>query len=743
MSDHQRRSWPSIALLCALAAPSLAAGQASGDPGTPERPRVGVVLGGGGARGAAHIGVLRELERLRVPIDAIAGTSMGAIVGGLYASGMSTDELESLVASLDWADALSDEPSRENVNFRRKQDEREVPIDLRLGIQGTQLVLPKGAIQGQKLDLLLRELTKGVAHIHDYDALPIPFRAIAADIEHGEPWVMGAGDLARSIRASMSVPAVFAPVVVDDRLLVDGGLVGNLPIEVMQGMGVDVIIAVDVAFPMYSRGELDSALTISEQIVTIMLGKETRRQVGLLDDDDILIRPDLGQYSSSDFGGITDAIEPGAQATRAQADQLAALSLDPAAWEKHLAARTRPPAEASDLAFVRIVHDGKLATDVLESRLTVSAGDPIDHAVLARNADILFGLQTYEQVSYRLVEEKGKTGVEFEARSRARAPDLLRFGIALEDDFEGLTSFNLSVRMTRSGINPLGAEWRNDLSLGTESRLKSEFYQPLRFDTRMFIAPHISGEQSNLYAFTSDQPVARYRLSEGEVGLDLGRELANFGEVRLGLFRGLGNGDLRVGDPGLEDFDYDTGGAHARLRFDTLDSAFFPRRGLLGDVHWTLSREGLGASSGFETLEGSFNATASRGKNTVQLGIEYATTLASDGEVWNYFKLGGFRRLSGLETDSLSGPHLALARLMYYRRINESSELLDTPIYLGMTAETGNVWQNRSDMSFNSMLWSGSVFAGFDTVIGPVHVAAGYTEGSRTSFYLFVGTPPR
>ncbi|MEJ2276036.1 MAG: patatin-like phospholipase family protein, partial [Woeseiaceae bacterium] len=553
----------------------------------------------------------------------------------------------------------------------------------------------------------------------------------------------GKGDLARSIRASMSVPGIFAPVIVDDRLLADGGLVGNLPVEVMQAMDVDVIIAVDVAFPLYSRKELDSALEISEQIVTILIGKETRRQVELLDDDDILIRPELGQYSSSDFGNITDAVEPGARATRAFATQLAALALDPAAWERYLAARSRPDVEPSRLAFVRIVHDGTLATEVLESRLTVAPGDPIDDELLARNADILFGLQTYEQVSYHLVEEAGGTGVEFEARSRSRSPDMLRFGVELENDFAGSTVFNLSARMTRSGINPLGAEWRNDLTLGTNSRFRSEYYQPLQFDPRVFVAPRISAEQFNLDASTDDLAVARYRFTEGEAGLDIGRELGNFGEFRLGLFRGRGRGDVRIGDPDRADIDYDRGGAHARLRFDTLDGAFFPRHGLLGDISWTTSSDGLGASYDFEAIEGTFTAAASRGRNTLQLGIEYATTLESSVELVNDFTLGGFRRLSGLETDALSGPHLALATLVFYRRFGEAYSPLDTPIYLGMSAETGNVWQNRSDMSFTSMLWGGSVFAGFDTLIGPVHIAAGYTEGSRTSFHLSVGSPTR
>jgi NTE family protein len=740
MKKVQRWRWPSMALLCVLVTP-VAAQEAADDASS--RPRVGLVLGGGGARGAAHIGVLKELERMRIPVDAIAGTSMGAIVGGLYAAGMTTAELETLVGSLDWAAALSDEPDRDNLSFRRKQDEREAPIDLELGISGTELMLPKGAIQGQKLDLLLRELTLPVSHVNDFDALPIPFRAVASDIERGEAWVMSQGDLATSIRASMSVPAVFAPVLVDGRLLVDGGIVGNLPVEVMQQMDVDVIIAVDVEFPLYGAEDLDSALTITEQMLTILIRKETMRQVALLGERDVLIRPELGMFASTDFANIAETIAPGSDAAQAQADKLDALSLEPAAWQAHVGARGQPAEPASQLAFVRIVHDGVLAPEVLKSKLTVFAGDPIDHDQLARNADKLFGLQLYEQVGYRLVEEEGGTGVEYRARSKSWGPDLLRFGIALEDDLEGSTAFNLSARMTRLGINPLGAEWRNDLSLGTEPRLLSEFYQPLSFNANTFVAPHLSVRQYNLNTYAGDRSIARLRLTEADVGIDVGRELGRDGELRFGLFRGVGKADVRIGDPAIEDFDFDSGGAFARLRVDTLDDAFFPRHGVLADVQWTLSRAGLGADSQFETVAGEVAAAFSRGKSTFELGLSYATTHDSDGAVQDYFSLGGFRRLSGLERGEISGPHAALARLVYYRQVGETTGLLDTPIYVGMSVEAGNVWQERSAMSFASALFSGSVFAGFDTFIGPVYFATGFAENSRTNFYLLVGAPPR
>jgi NTE family protein len=745
MNIASRRIVPAFVFLYCLFMQTVLAQDAVtvDDPAaTSPRPRVGLVLGGGGARGAAHIGVLKELERLQIPIDAIAGTSMGAVVGGLYATGMSADDLEDLVGSLDWAAALSDKPDRKNLSFRRKQDDSQSPIDFELGVRGTELVLPKGAIQGQKLDLLLRELTFDVSHIREFDDLPIPFRAIASDIERGEIWVMDKGDLAESIRASMSVPGVFAPVRIGDRLLVDGGIVGNLGINVMQEMDVDVIIAVDVEFPLYGPDELDSALTISEQMLTILIRKETLRQIDRLGAQDILIRPDLGTFASTNFGDILKTVEPGEAAAREQASKLSALSLDKAAWDAYLAQRTHPTSPASHLAFVRIIDDGELAAEVLQLKLSVKAGDPIDHALLAHNADRLYGLGLYEKVSYALVDEGGKTGVEYRARSKSWGPNFLQFGVSLEDDFEGSTAFNLGARLTRTGINPLGAEWRNDLRLGTDPKLFSEFYQPLSSDSRVFVAPHISVEQTNINAFEADTRIARLRVTEAEVGIDMGRELGRVGEFRVGLFRGAGEARVRVGDPALPNIDFSAGGAFARLRFDSLDNSRFPRRGMLSDIKWTLSRPGLGADSEYDTIEGEATQTWSRGKNSLRLGVSYATTLDSDSAFQDFFPLGGFLRLSGLERGEIAGPHAALAKLVYYRRIGEKTGILDTPIYLGMSAEAGNVWSARSDMSFESMIINGSVFVGFDTFLGPVYVAAGFAERGQSNFYLFIGAPP-
>jgi len=708
------------------------------------RLRVGLVLGGGGARGAAHIGVLKELERLRIPVDAIAGTSMGAIVGGLYAAGMSAEELERAVMSLDWTKVLSDTPRRRNLNFRRKEDDVQFPIDLELGIRDGEIVLPKGVVQGQNLDLVLRELTAPVAHISDFDALPIPFRAIAADIENGDAHIMADGDFARSIRASMSVPGLIAPARLDGKLLVDGGLVANLPIDIMRSMNVDVIIAVDVEFPLYSSEELQSALAITEQMLTILTRKETLRQIETLESSDILILPALGTFASSNFSDAADAIKAGFDSVAEVEDRLRELSVDEQTYADYTA-RRKPEAGGSDrLAFVRINHDGRLATELLASRLGVFSGDIVDTQHLADGANRVYGLDLYEQVSYRIVDEGGLIGVEYEAVAKSWGPDFLNLGIAVQDDFDGSTAFSLSARLTKTGLNSRGAEWRTDFRLGTDLGLKSEFYQPFGSGLKYFFAPHIELQQINQNVFIDDQTVAQLRVAEGELGLDFGVELGSFGEFRFGAYGGAGEARIKVGDPLIPDNEFDSAGFFTGLRVDTFDDPRFPRKGVRADLKWKMSRPSLGADQSYDVIEADVLSAWSRGKSTLQLGLSYSTTLDADDQVQEYFPMGGFLRLSGLEYGRISGPHAAMGRLIYYRLVSDyTGGLFEVPIYLGASAEAGNVWQSRSDISFDSLIANGSLFAAFDTYFGAIYIAAGFAEGGERTFYLSIGVPPR
>lgn len=745
MSKRIKKRWLT-ALLTVLAWPASAATEteSTAHAGQVDRPRIGLVLGGGGARGAAHVGVLQELERLRVPVDAIAGTSMGAIIGGLYASGMTTDELEQLVNSLDWARVLSDTPQRADLSFRRKQDDVQYPIELELGLRDGALVLPMGVVQGQNLGLLLRNLTTDVAHIENYDELPIPFRAVASNIETGDAYVMDSGDLAASIRASMSVPGLLAPVKLDGRLLVDGGIVANLPIDVVRTMDVDIIIAVDVEFPLYSPEELQSAPTVSEQMLTILTRKETLRQIATLKSGDVLIRPDLGTFSSSDFAAASEAIVKGIAAVEPVSARLTELAIDEQDFALHMAGRKPVASTATTLAFVRIDHDDLIPTTLLASRLGVFAGDVIDDQALEAGAGRVYALDLYQQVGYQLVEENGATGVVYTAVAKSWGPDFLNVGVSVEGDFDGLTEFNVFGRVTRTGLNSRGAEWRTDFRLGSDLSLFSEYYYLYGADLNYFFAPYVDLQQRNQNVFVDTQATAQLRVASGEIGIDFGKELGTVGEIRSGIYSGRGKSRLKLGDPTTSDSDFDTGGVFAQLQLDTLDDSRFPRSGQRSTLRWDMSRQSLGADESFETLEAEYLSTWSRGRSTLQLGISYATTYGAHDLLQEYFALGGFLNLSGLERGRISGPHAAVGRLIYYRLVsNYTGGLFEVPVYIGGSVETGGVWQSRGDMSLDSSIANGSLFVAFDAYFGAIYLAAGFAERGENTFYLQIGSPQR
>ncbi|MGB5580630.1 MAG: patatin-like phospholipase family protein, partial [Woeseia sp.] len=589
-----------------------------------------------------------------------------------------------------------------------------------------------------------RELTEGSAGITDFDELPIPFRAIASDIVTGERVVLGSGDLTEALRASMSVPGIFAPVNIDGRTLVDGGIVGNLPVETIREMDVDIIIAVDVEFPLYRPEQLNSAVDISAQVLTILIQKETRRQLESLGDDDILIRPDLGQFGSSNFAEIAWTVEPGQVAARQQEAALRKLSVSEPEWQQYLASRAPQKPAAATIDFVQVRNSGPLSIRAIESRLEVQPGDKVDLPMLARDAANIYGLNLYERVDYRVFREGDETGVAFDAVPKSWGPNYLRLGLSLEDDFDGSTAFNLSARLTRAGVNRLGAEWRTDAQVGTEPLLISEFYQPLSFDARYFVAPRIELKQSNINVFEDDVRIARYRISDATFGIDAGRELGRWGEFRLGVFRGAGEARLKVGDQLLGNFQFESGGLFANFAIDTLDDGQIPLHGNRFDLRWEMSRPGLGADNNFDTVTGDFLTVDTWGRHSLQAGLSYSTTFASADQVQNFFPLGGFLRLSGLARGELTGPHAALARLVWYRRSGETGGgIVEVPLYFGASLEAGNVWQQRSDIVASSLLVSGSLFVGVDTAIGPIYLAAGFAEQGKKNFYLSLGTPPR
>jgi NTE family protein len=729
---------PAVVLL--MVGISIASAQSA--PGAAaQRPRVGLVLSGGGARGAAHIGVLKVLEEMHVPIDAIAGTSMGAVVGGLYAAGLSAQEIEQVIASVDWRDAFQDRPAREDLAFRRKQDDLSYLVRLPLGLKGRKILLPRGLIQGQKLTQTLRALTLPVARIERFDALPVPFRAVAADLATGRAVVFDHGDLATAMRASISAPGVFSPVEVDGQLLVDGGIAENLPVDIARSMGVDVLIVVDVSFPLLPASMLTSPLQISNQMLAILVRRDTERQRALLSARDIVIDPPLGEASLVNFTIVSSAIASGEQAARAAAPQLAALSVPQAQFSQYLEERRAVrDGKLPRIDFVRTDERSSQYRKTIDATLKPLVGQPLDVQRLETKIEDLYGLDTFETLDYRLVRDGDQDGLEIAARRKSWGPNYVRFGLNLQDDFEGNDRFNAAARFIVTEINSLGAEWVSDLQVGENPRLYSEFYQPLTYGPRFFLAPHVDFAVRSLQVLDQQARIAEFRVRNTEGGLDFGREFANWGELRTGILRGQGGSRILIGAPTLAGSRFDTGEFFVRFAYDKLNNVNFPRKGQELTLAWDADRKIFGADQASDRVNFDWLIARSRGRNTFILWTSAGTTLDSRAEVQNYFSLGGFLRLSGLVPNSISGPQFGLGRLIYYRQVGRGgSGILDVPAYVGLSLEAGNVWQQRSDASMSSTLKDGSVFLGLDTLLGPVYLGSGFDSHGHTAYYLFLG----
>jgi NTE family protein len=748
-SRHSKTLAAGLSVLALTMAGSLCAQEAS-PAGSAGRPRIGLVLSGGGARGAAHIGVLKVLEENRVPIDAIAGTSMGAVVGGLYASGLNAADIERVMESVDWQDAFRDRPPRVDLNFRRKLEDQSFLVKFPLGLKGRKFRLPRGLVQGQKLTQTLRSLTLPVAQVQSFDDLAIPFRAIATDIVTGERVVMDHGDLTTAMRASLSAPGVFSPVESEGRMLVDGGLSSNLPIDVARTMGVDLLIVVDCGFPLLERGKLDSVATVSNQMLAILIRHNTAAQRATLTDADVVIDPALGDFSSLDFAEHEKAIRIGEEAGRGAALRLAALSVPPEEYDRIVAARGNVRKDLPRIEFLRVDPGSERYAGAIESLFGDEIGKVADGERLSKRVAELYGQGNFEIFDYRLMQsdplpgQPPEYGLALTTRRNSWGPNYLRFGLQLQNDFEGNSSFNAAARGTLAEITKYGGEWVWDVQIGETPRVATEVYLPVGYRSRWFVSPHAEFQIRTLPIVDEEERIlAEYRVRTTDYGLDLGRELGNYGEVRIGWSRGFGSARVRVGDPVLPPTEFDSRNFFAEYRYDSIDDVNFPKRGNTFTLGWQGERQAKGTGGGSADLLVYDHLYAkSWGRNTAMLWTSAGTRLDSVTDVVrSFFSLGGFLNMSGAAPGTLNGPHFAIARAIYYRQIGTrgGQGFLDVPVYLGASLEKGNVWDSRRDITFDSAKTNGSVFLGLDTLLGPVYFATGFDDEGDSAYYLFLG----
>lgn len=719
----------------------------------PQRPRIGLVLGGGGARGVAHIGVLQVLEELRIPIACISGTSMGSLIGGVYAAGVPVEEIEETLAAIDWDDLFTDNPPRVEKPFRAKRDDFENLFRLELGQRGTDLLIPPGSTAGYKFEFLLREMVAGAGNFadQDFDRLPIPYRAMATNIEDGTMKEFRRGDLVKAMRASMSVPGAIAPVEIDGALYVDGGLLQNLPVAAAREACADRVIVVNVGSGLLPREELGSAVGISLQMLNVLMEQNVRASLASLEPDDILIEPVLGSFSSANFSEAMPLVEVGEEAARAKTAALRELSVPEAEYRAWRAAVTARLPIVPPVTEVRVATQGSRVNPVvIERELAEVPGVDLvrrpetDFSLENLNSRLeqVYGRGDFERMDYQIIDQPGSRTVEVQGVEKSWGPNYVKFGLGLASDSDE-TRFTASASHRSTWINTLGAEWRNDLQFGYRQHFGSEFYQPVSFTAGAFVAPRIDLQKEPIVYYIDGRRVGEYRVSHARAHLDIGAQ-NKYGEARLGAFAGTLDADEDFGFvSGVPDYDLTQVGYSARFVFDQIDNPHFGRNGVLASLGTFGTLKGWGSEDDYNKTELFVMGAKSIDRHALQIAGYYGDSLSGDLPPYDPFLLGGFLRGSGYRMDELVGDNVAMVRGVYTYEIASLPSPLGRGVYLGGSLEATDAAIGIDLNTNNKVRPSASIFLGADTFLGPAYLAWGhaFSEGNPDALYLLLGRP--
>ncbi|SHH94435.1 patatin-like phospholipase family protein [Ferrimonas marina] len=721
-----------------------------------ERPKIGVVLSGGGAKGAAHIGVLRTLERNQIPVDYLAGTSMGAYVATLYAVGYSADEIEAIIGSMDFNTGFSDDVPREQRIYRDKAFYDHYPIETKVGFNEGEFTLPKGALQGQTMSSLIRRSLGPVPTVEDFDQLPIPLRTVATDLTDRSAMVFDQGSLAIAMQASMTVPGALAPIQYEDKLLVDGGLVNNLPVDVVKAMGADVVIAVDIGSPLHSRDELNSVIDVLSQLSGYLTNLTRDQQVALMSEKDLLIVPDIGDVGTSDFDKMPLMIQRGEHAAQEMLAQLLPYQVSPAAYQRYQAEKTEKREALFDQAPVITAVDLENAswvdpTVILEA-LDLPLGTALDSATLEEAISRVYALNQFERVDARIDRHGDEATLVISARNKDWGPNVFDLGLRFEDNFEEELDFGIDVAYSAYNLFDLRTQWRTELNLGTNKRFATELYQPLGRNEMLFsrVGYQYINQRWNVLE-TEANLIQSLRQSSHDLYAGLGLHLGRAAQVEL-LYR-YEDGELDSIPSGnsskLAYYHYK--GPELLVGYDTLDNGVFPTRGM----EWRLSAAYLDSYTRFlppSGIDGSehqslwayqarWRGAYSLGAHTVSGKVEVESLDQNSLQLSRLTSIGGFLNLSGYYKDALFGNHKGLGTLIYRYDLSNAPFGITLPVSIGASAEAGNIWDSKDDMALDDLIYAGSAFVSTDTRWGPAAFAYGQTDDGNRSIYFFFGKP--
>jgi NTE family protein len=724
-----------------LAASGTEASTTTPASAAPQAPRVGLVLGGGGARGAAHIGVLRVLEREHIPIHAIAGTSIGAIVGGLYAAGYSPDEIEQAVRSVDWVEMFRDGTARADLPMRQKETDLGVVANVELGIKDGHVTYPTTLVRGQKLGLFLRRMFLGRSNLASFDDLPIPFRCVATDIGVVEPVVFEGGDLVLAVRASMAVPGAFAPVHDGGKVLVDGGVVNNVPIDVVRRMGVDVLIVVDVAQPLEPAESVRTGPQILLQMVSGLMRDRTAASLAQLGPHDVLLRPELGRLSSTGFLQLTDGIAPGVAAAEAGLDRLRPLAVDEAQYLAWRDLQRRRPDVDPTIVSIDVAKEGSRTSQYVRDRIAQPVGEPLDVAALERDITYAYGRGTYESIGYHLSPDANGSALDVIPVDSMLGRTLLRLGIQVNDDFNGHDDYQFDLEARVTGLNSKGAEWRTFVGVGRVSGFATDLYLPFGRSGAWFVDPGASYTSLDQPVVLNGHDVADFRVTSTTAEFRVGRDVGDRLRISSMLIYGEDDAKMLVGDPSSGSRAHaDLAGTGVALLWDSLDNVRFPLSGVRAELSYTNWTGRYGATTSGELVRFAFDAPMTFGPNTLLWGARASLQPNRVNAYQTESTLGGLFFLSGLSDRQLLGDQMTLYRAIYYRHVNPERALLRLPVYVGTSLEAGNVWDEYRDVSMNDLKYAGSLFFGVDLPIGALQLGWGHTTTGDDALYLTFGS---
>ncbi len=721
------------------------------------RDKVGLVLSGGGAKGSAHIGVLKVLEQNNIPVDYVVGTSIGAYVAGMYALGYEVDEIEKIMMSLAWADGYSDTIPRESLSYVNKQHRDRYNLGIRLGYSGGEFKVPHGLLLGQSAYQILQLSTDSIQTFDSFDDLAIPYRAVASDIVTAKMVVLDKGNINQAMKASAAVPGIVAAVEINGQILVDGGITNNMPIDVVKKMGADIVIAVDIGSPLAGQEELTSTVAVLNQLSTILTNNTSLKQKELLSEQDILLRPAIDNLSTTDWSVMPQALELGEQSAQQHLSLLTKLSVNDEEYQ-HYKTQKRDKAQqwfnALPQKIVNIVvrNDSKVENDIITKHLAIGLGESVSKAQVDLAIDRVYALDKFEQVWVEFEDTEEGRVLILHTRAKSWGPNYFDFGFNLKTDFSdrSITSINMSYLLTDVTSN--GGRWLNEVEVGWETLLASEFYQPLNRNQELYTRARVAFAQDK-WEKVSTRPEIKKEYYFGT--LAGGYNYSYNGIFELG---GLAEkGDLAFNSSSIGNVNYESFGGFIKFGYDSLNSINFPTSGNRFTFE-VLSRKDLYSSEvtqsdasdfGFIVPQGTDYSTQIKldwrgaiglGDHTF-VGITSFATVDNDSDSSVHVsELGGFLNLSGYQEDALIGVHKVFAAVVYQydlgREVPGGSGL---PIYLGVSAEAGNVWGINESVKYSDLIHSGSLYLGTDTSFGPAVIGTGFASGGEFSFFLSIG----